>query len=115
MLVLGRGRDGCAATSRRKPSAGGTQDAAAHQPHNHQTHARRRLQICRCEIRRETPEKQPAHDVDRGDDGPSDIRLNSSNPSRWARTLADLDDAEDVGPGQVAEAIQYRVLDRGST
>ena len=32
---------------------------------------------------------------------------------KLARTLADLDGAEDVGPGQVAEAIQYRVLDRG--
>jgi magnesium chelatase family protein len=33
---------------------------------------------------------------------------------KLARTLADLADAEDVGPGQVAEAIQYRVLDRGT-
>jgi predicted ATPase with chaperone activity len=31
-----------------------------------------------------------------------------------ARTPADLDGAAEVGPGQVAEAIQYRVLDRGT-
>lgn len=31
---------------------------------------------------------------------------------KLARTLADLRDAEAVGPGEVAEAIQYRVLDR---
>ena len=33
---------------------------------------------------------------------------------KLARTLADLAGAEDVGPAQVAEAIQYRVLDRGT-
>jgi magnesium chelatase family protein len=33
---------------------------------------------------------------------------------KLARTLADLDGVEEVGPGQVAEAIQYRVLDRGT-
>jgi magnesium chelatase family protein len=34
---------------------------------------------------------------------------------KLARTLADLDAKESVGPGHVAEAIQYRVLDRGGT
>lgn len=33
---------------------------------------------------------------------------------KLARTLADLEAAEDVGPAHVAEAIQYRVLDRGN-
>ena len=33
---------------------------------------------------------------------------------KLARTLADLEGAEQVGPGHVAEAIQYRVLDRGN-
>ena len=33
---------------------------------------------------------------------------------KLARTLADLEGVEDVGPGHVAEAIQYRVLDRGN-
>ena len=32
---------------------------------------------------------------------------------KLARTLADLRDADEVGPAEVAEAIQYRVLDRG--
>lgn len=32
---------------------------------------------------------------------------------KLARTLADLEGADEIGPGQVAEAIQYRVLDRG--
>ena len=32
---------------------------------------------------------------------------------KLARTLADLEGTAEVGPGQVAEAIQYRVLDRG--
>ena len=32
---------------------------------------------------------------------------------KLARTLADLEGGVDVGPGHVAEAIQYRVLDRG--
>ena len=34
---------------------------------------------------------------------------------KLARTLADLEGTGEVGPGQVAEAIQYRVLDRGTT
>ena len=34
---------------------------------------------------------------------------------KLARTLADLAGAEDAGPAHVAEAIQYRVLDRGTT
>jgi magnesium chelatase family protein len=34
---------------------------------------------------------------------------------KLARTLADLEGAAEVGPGQVAEAIQYRVLDRGTS
>ena len=33
---------------------------------------------------------------------------------KLARTLADLEGAGEVGPGHVAEAIQYRVLDRGN-
>ncbi len=32
---------------------------------------------------------------------------------KLARTLADLEGAEEVGPQHVGEAIQYRVLDRG--
>lgn len=32
---------------------------------------------------------------------------------KLARTLADLASADEVGPGHVAEAVQYRVLDRG--
>ena len=32
---------------------------------------------------------------------------------KLARTLADLDDSDAIGPSHVAEAIQYRVLDRG--
>jgi magnesium chelatase family protein len=31
---------------------------------------------------------------------------------KLARTIADLEGAEDVGPAQVSESIQYRVLDR---
>ena len=34
---------------------------------------------------------------------------------KLARTLADLESAGEVGSGHVAEAIQYRVLDRGTT
>jgi magnesium chelatase family protein len=34
---------------------------------------------------------------------------------KLARTLADLEGADDVGAGHVGEAIQYRVLDRGAT
>jgi len=33
---------------------------------------------------------------------------------KLARTLADLEGAEQVGPAHVSEAIQYRVLDRGT-
>ena len=33
---------------------------------------------------------------------------------KLARTLADLEGSNDVGPGHVTEAIQYRVLDRGA-
>jgi magnesium chelatase family protein len=33
---------------------------------------------------------------------------------KLARTLADLEAVEQVGPAHVAEAIQYRVLDRGN-
>jgi magnesium chelatase family protein len=33
---------------------------------------------------------------------------------KLARALADLDGAAEVRPGQVAAAIQYRVLDRGT-
>ena len=32
---------------------------------------------------------------------------------KLARTLADLEESDTIGPGHVAEAIQYRVLDRG--
>ncbi|MEO5798802.1 MAG: ATP-binding protein, partial [Gemmatimonadales bacterium] len=32
---------------------------------------------------------------------------------KLARTLADLQEVDEIGPAQVAEAIQYRVLDRG--
>lgn len=32
---------------------------------------------------------------------------------KLARTLADLEECDAIGPGHVAEAIQYRVLDRG--
>jgi magnesium chelatase family protein len=32
---------------------------------------------------------------------------------KLALTLADLEGVEEIGPAHVAEAVQYRVLDRG--